>query len=191
MAADEIARDAAEAERFEACFRRHYADLLAFALRRVEDRQAAEDAVAEIFAVAWRRRELIPEEARPWLFAIGLRVIANQRRSARRRRSLHERLASEAATGPSPEEPAEVLDRRSSFARAFRQLGEEDREVLRLIAWDGLDPRQAARVLGCSYGAFRVRLYRARRRLEKHLEAAGHSAGTEPSQTRPTAEETE
>jgi DNA-directed RNA polymerase specialized sigma24 family protein len=46
---------------FERCFRDHYADLLAFALRRVAERQTAEDVVAETLAVVWRRRELIPD----------------------------------------------------------------------------------------------------------------------------------
>lgn len=42
---------------------------------------------------------------------------------------------------------------------------------MRLVAWDGLEVREAARVLGCSQGAFRVRLHRARRRLAKRLDA--------------------
>jgi RNA polymerase sigma-70 factor (ECF subfamily) len=44
--------------------------------------------------------------------------------------------------------------------------------VLRLVAWDGLDVRDSAQVLGCSPGAFRVRLHRARRKLAKQLDAA-------------------
>jgi RNA polymerase sigma-70 factor (ECF subfamily) len=44
-------------------------------------------------------------------------------------------------------------------------LGERDREALMLVAWDGLDHRDAATVMGCSTSAFTVRLHRARRRL--------------------------
>ena len=44
--------------------------------------------------------------------------------------------------------------------------------MLRLVAWDGLDVREAAQVLGCSQGAFRVRLHRARRKLARRLDAA-------------------
>jgi RNA polymerase sigma-70 factor, ECF subfamily len=168
---------------FERCFRDHYADLLAFALRRVAERQAAEDVAAETFAVVWRRRELIPEPPLPWLYAIALHVIANQRRSGRRRRNLELRLAGEVAAGPLPFDPIEALDRRAAFASAFRRLNDDEQEVLRLIAWDGLDPRDAAGVLGCSYGALRVRLHRARRRLAKHLAATGHF----PDEPRPSA----
>jgi RNA polymerase sigma-70 factor (ECF subfamily) len=162
--------------RFEACFRDHYADILAFAIRRERDRQAAEDAASETFAVAWRRRSLIPERPVPWLYAIAVRVLANQRRSGHRRRRLEERLAQEEPIPADASDPTNALARRSAFAAVFARLGEDDREVLRLVAWEGLEPREAAAVLGCSYGAFRVRLHRARRRLEKQLAAAGHSA---------------
>jgi RNA polymerase sigma factor (sigma-70 family) len=160
-------------ERFERSFREHYADVLAFALRRVDGRHAAEDAAAETFAVAWRRRDLVPDEPLAWLYAIALRVIANQRRAGGRRRRLSERLTFEFdRTGGV--DHAEASARRDAFAAAFGQLSDGDREVLRLVAWDGLEPEEAARVLGCSHGAFRVRLHRARRRLEKQLAAAGH-----------------
>ncbi len=53
---------------------------------------------------------------------------------------------------------------------AFAALRERDREVLRLVAWDGLDAAEAAEVLGVTRLAFTVRLHRARRRLERALE---------------------
>lgn len=110
----------------------------------------------------------------PWLYAIALRVIANQYRSTRRRRKLDARLAHEAGANAPGSDPADSLERRDAFSTAFGLLSEAEREVLRLIAWDGLDMGEAARVFGCSAGAFRVRLHRARRKLAKQLEAAGH-----------------
>lgn len=175
--------------RFESCFRDHYAAVLAFAIRRLPDRATAEDAAAETFAVAWRRRELIPDEPLPWLYGIALRVAANQRRSGERRRRLGERLEHEASSRAATPEPADALHRRDAFARAFERLNEPEREVLRLVAWDGLDTREAARVLGCSAAAFRVRLHRARRRLAKHLEASGHSPNERPARAPDPAEE--
>jgi RNA polymerase sigma factor (sigma-70 family) len=168
-AGPEIYRD-----RFERCFRDHYAQLLAFSMRRVSGREVAEDVVADTFAVAWRRRDRVPDPALPWLYAIAANVIANQYRSIRRRHNLEGRLAHESGA-VAPADPAESLDRRDAFSAAFALLAEPEREVLRLIAWDGLDARDAARVFGCSPGAFRVRLHRARRKLAKQLEAAGHS----------------
>jgi RNA polymerase sigma-70 factor (ECF subfamily) len=160
---------------FEAIFRTYHREVLAFGIRRLPSRSLAEDVAAETFAVAWRRRRLIPEDPRLWLFAIALRVIANQRRSLRRREALGQRLAGEAHVLASAGDPAEALDLRRSFGEAFRKLDEDDREILRLHAWEGLAPAEAALVLGCSPAAYRVRLHRARRRLEKQLAATGHS----------------
>jgi RNA polymerase sigma factor (sigma-70 family) len=175
--------------RFEGCFRDNYAAVLAFASRRLPDRATAEDAAAETFAVAWRRRDLIPEEPLPWLYGIALRVVANQRRSGRRRRRLGDRLEHEAGLREAAPEPVDALHRRDAFSRAFQRLSEDEREVLRLVAWDGLDTREAASVLGCSAVAFRVRLHRARRRLAKQLEAAGHSPYERPTGASKPAEE--
>lgn len=164
-------------ERFEGCFRDHYAQVLAFAIRRVSGREAAEDVAAEVFAVAWRRRDCMPEEALPWLYAIAGNVVANQWRASSRRRDLDVRLAHEAGAAGPGADPVDVVDRRDAFSVAFSRLDDSEREVLRLVAWDGLTTRDAAAVFGCSSGAFRVRLHRARRKLAKQLEAAGHIQG--------------
>jgi RNA polymerase sigma-70 factor (ECF subfamily) len=158
--------------RFERCFREHHARLLAFAMRRVGGREAAEDVVADTFAVAWRRRDRIPDDPLPWLYAIATNVIADQYRSIRRRHDLGLRLVHESRAEAPGSDPAESLARRDAFAAAFAGLGEQEQEVLRLIAWDGLEVREAARLLGCSQGAFRVRLHRARRKLSRRLDAA-------------------
>jgi RNA polymerase sigma factor (sigma-70 family) len=175
--------------RFESCFREHFAELLAFALRRVGGRELAEDVVSDTFAVAWRRRDCIPDPALPWLYAIAANVIANEYRSTRRRHDLGRRLAHEAAAEVAAPDPAEALARRDTFSVAFARLGESEREVLRLAAWDGLGVREAAQVLGCSPGAYRVRLHRARRQLAKELEAAGRPARECRSTTPDPAEE--
>ncbi|GAB3962715.1 hypothetical protein GCM10029978_018760 [Actinoallomurus acanthiterrae] len=56
---------------------------------------------------------------------------------------------------------------------AFRRLGDDDRELLSLVGWEGLTPSEAATVLGRSRGAVRVQLHRARKRLAKELDSAG------------------
>jgi len=77
MAPRDFIGDEAAWSRLESLWAAHYTDLLAFAFRRVGDRLAAEDVVAETFLVAWRRVEAIPtDEARTWLFAVANKVIA-------------------------------------------------------------------------------------------------------------------
>jgi RNA polymerase sigma-70 factor (ECF subfamily) len=160
-------------DRFESCFREHHARLLAFAMRRVSSREAAEDVVADTFAVVWRRRDCIRDDAAlPWLYAIAANVIASQYRLTRRDLDLDLRLAHEASARKPDSDPIELLALRETFSNAFANLTEHEREVLRLVAWDGLEVGEAAQVLGCSQGAFRVRLHRARRKLVKRLDAA-------------------
>jgi RNA polymerase sigma-70 factor (ECF subfamily) len=67
--------------------------------------------------------------------------------------------------------------------RALAALSERDREVLLLIAWDGLAHDEAAAVCGCSRPALRVRLHRARRRFASELARA--RAGDAPEVTHP------
>ncbi len=153
--------------RFEGLFLTHYEAVLAYARRRTASEQA-QDVVAETFTVAWRRLADVPENARPWLYAVARRVLANQRRGEQRRSALAERVASE----PSPAAaPPPALARGSQLARVLEQLPEQEREALLLIAWDGMTPKQAAASLGCSRVALRVRLHRARARLTQELEA--------------------
>lgn len=174
--------------RFEEAFDAHHADVLAFAVRRVPGRAAAEDVVAETFAVVWRRRDVIPEPPLAWLYEIARKVIANQRRSDLRRTRLRERLSSEPETTAGGRDPARVVAGREAVIAAFSALSESDKEVLRLLVWEGLDTKTAARVLDCTPAALRVRLYRARRELTHQLEsqAAEGITGTTPR----TAEET-
>jgi RNA polymerase sigma-70 factor (ECF subfamily) len=152
---------------FEACFRNYYARVLAYALRRVRDQAAAEDAAAETFLVAWRRLDDIPADPLPWLLGIARHVVYNHLRAARRR----DRLA--AQIGAQPERPREAAAEESPAVgrvrRALDRLSERDREVLILTTWDGLDQQRAAAVLGCSRGTFAVRLHRARTRLAREL----------------------
>jgi DNA-directed RNA polymerase specialized sigma24 family protein len=54
---------------------------------------------------------------------------------------------------------------------ALSCLSELDQEALLLSAWDGLNSKEAAQVLGCTPVAFRLRLHRARRRFERVLAA--------------------
>lgn len=146
---------------FEESFRALAGHVHAYALRRT-DPEMAQEVTAETFLIAWRRRDKLPAEPLPWLYGIARRVLANQRRSASRRAALSARLDAQPASEPPSHERHGVIE-------ALARLGERDREVLLLIAWEGLSTQEAATALGCSNTAFAVRLHRARRRLARAL----------------------
>jgi RNA polymerase sigma-70 factor (ECF subfamily) len=153
-------------ERFERLYRENFRAVLRFAATRI-DPERAKDVAAETFLVAWRRLDDVPTEPRAWLLGVARKVIAGQFRSQTRREALALRF--EAERGEAGDLAATVADRDEVIA-AFAALRERDREVLRLVAWDGLDAAAAAEVLGVTRLSFAVRLHRARRRLELALE---------------------
>ncbi|WAX56940.1 sigma-70 family RNA polymerase sigma factor [Jatrophihabitans cynanchi] len=158
----------ADRERFEELFRRHYAPVVRYAVRRVGV-DAAQEVVADTFLTAWRRLDSVPEHALPWLYATARRLIANEVRRQARGARLGQKIAG-GADGAVPDHAEEIADRLRVGA-ALQQLTERDREVLRLAEWERLDSADSARVLGCSVAAFKVRLHRARRRLAAALDS--------------------
>ena len=160
-----MSKQSATAERrarFEAVFDESYEPLLAYARRRVG--ADADDVVAETYAVAWRRLEDVPSDPLPWLYGVARKVISDQRRAARRREALAEQVRAHAER-----EPDTRSQLRPPLFAALARLSSADREAILLAAWEELSAEQAARAMGCSTIAFRVRLHRARRRLRQHL----------------------
>jgi RNA polymerase sigma-70 factor (ECF subfamily) len=175
------------AELREARFERIYAEcapaVLAYALRRSSPDDAA-DVVAETFVIAWRRlSELADADVLPWLYGVARRVLSTQRRSSNRQAAVAVRLALERVEPTTPDDDASTR-----VVGALAKLTESDREVLMLTAWEGLSGRQAASVLSCSPTAYRIRLHRARRRLELRLSELDRSE-RKASVIRPEPEE--
>lgn len=156
--------------RFRAFFEEYYDAVLAYALRRT-GQESAEDLASETFLVAWRRFDSLPSDPLPWLFGVARNLIGNHRRGTGRRDAFLARLRDEPE--PAPGDPSDEVTSRAEILMAFRRLSSRDRETLGLVAWEGLPADRAAKVLGCSVGAFWVRLHRARRRLAAELEALG------------------
>jgi RNA polymerase sigma factor (sigma-70 family) len=130
-------RESERSQRFDRLFADYGADIVAYCGWRAGSPHDAQDAVADVFLTAWRRLDELPEgdAARVWLYATARRVIANHRRSKRRRAALQERLALEAAPPPQDAIP---FDRAAELVHeALYRLGPRDREVLLLAEWEG------------------------------------------------------
>lgn len=150
---------------FEALYAASHDDLVRFAVRRVGI-DAAADVVSEVYLIAWRRRgDYDPDEARLWLFGVASRVVANHRRANERRSRLGRRMASHALPPAAPDEVGDGVATRADVLAVLALLPHREQEALRLTEWEGLDPREAAAVAGCSAATFRVRLHRARVRF--------------------------
>ncbi len=152
----------------------HSDSVFSFALRRI-GAEEARDVTADTFRIAWEHVDVLPEQPLPYLYGIARRVVANHRRTLRRRGSLWGRLCREfAAGGPEvrateTDEAAHALVGDDAIAQAAERLSARDRELLQLTYWDDLSADEVAQVLGCSAGAVRVGLHRARQRLAREL----------------------
>jgi RNA polymerase sigma factor (sigma-70 family) len=145
--------------------------VLAYLARRLDPPGDAADVLAEVLAVAWRRIADLPAEegeAAAWLFGIAKGTLANHRRGQARRLALADRLRDHLAHRQG--EAAPVTDQSIAVRDALDRLTPDDRELLTLVAWDGLRADQAAAILNISAAAARQRLVRARRRLRAELD---------------------
>ena len=178
------------AEQFRACFQTHWAAVHNY-LRWRGAGSDCDDLASEVFATAWRRWPDVPEDQLPWLLRTARNHLANHRRTQQRVAG----IAHDPATGleASPVRIAEVAEEVRELLAAVSRLPELEREVLLLVAWDGLSAKQASQVLGCLAGTARARLYRARRRLvaDRCLNATNPRASRRAGNERvlPTVEE--
>lgn len=154
-------------KRFEAIAEEVFEPLQRY-LRRRTGRDSAEDALSEVMLTVWRRLDDAPtDRALPWCYGIARNTLANQRRGQRRHLRLIERLEAEPTRDTEPD-PAD-LGTEPELAEALATLSEDDREVLRLWAWEQLEPREIASVLDITVNAATLRLSRARSRLADEL----------------------
>jgi RNA polymerase sigma-70 factor (ECF subfamily) len=157
--------------RFRVVFDIAYGPLCRYARHRGLDGPDADDLVAQVLEIAWRRLDEVPaDDPLPWLYAVAHNLWRNQARKDRRRLDL---LARFSASLPS-EAVSDSTDA-GALRAALASLSDGDQEVLRLVAWDGVTPGELAAVLGCSPVAARTRLHRARARLARRL---GTDSGT-------------
>ena len=158
--------------RFVAIYESHYRDVYGYCRRRTAvDR--VDDAVAEVFLVAWRRIDEVPEndEALPWLYAVAYRVLGHQWRSASRQRRLKTKLEGLGADVAAVPEEYVVLGQESSqVLAALSRLKRSDQELLRLTVWEELQHKEIALVLGVSVDAVKKRASRAVKTLAREFE---------------------
>jgi RNA polymerase sigma-70 factor, ECF subfamily len=168
--------DIAPPVRFESLYRAYFVPVSGYVVRRVANPEDAADILAATFLTLWRRLDEAPpdDQIRPWLYGVARRVLANHHRGVRRQTALAERLAGELKAlypqGVVPDGEDEVHD---ELAVAFELLSPQDRELLSLVAWEGLSHDEIAGALGLSRALVRVRLHRARRRLTALLSLPG------------------
>lgn len=189
-----LARVAAgDVEAFSSLVERHQDRLLAVCQRLLGDREAARDAVQEVFLRAYRKAGSFRPRAKvsTWLYRIAVNHCLNRLRRRKLARFLPlddpadrdgEAAPAElpAAEGADPLAALEARRRWVRVLRAVDELPPGQRAVLVLARFEGLAYKEIAEVLGITLGAVESRLVRAMRRLDAAL--AEELAGAPPAQ---------
>ena len=153
------------ADDFAAVYTEHLPAISRYLARRVE-RDAVEDLAADVFALAWRKRESVTRgEELPWLYRIAANLVANHRRKLAASTSFI------ASLRPADSAPAadDIVIADQQLANAWKQLQPADREVIALATFEELSIGEIASALGISANAVSIRLHRARKRLASLL----------------------
>jgi RNA polymerase sigma factor (sigma-70 family) len=159
-------------EAFDTAYREHYWAVSRFVARRLDGQPSEiEEVVAEVFAVAWRRRRELPGSPLPWLYGVARNCLANTVRGRGRYRRLLARLGHHEVTrGPRTVQSPDAERPGSWVLEALDRLTEADQEVLKLTAWEELTVEELATALGCGRSAAAMRLHRARQRLRAQID---------------------
>ena len=161
--------------RFRTLYEEHYADIRSYCLRRLPV-EAANDAAAEIFIVAWRKLRKVPEgaAARLWLFGVAKNVVAHQHRSSSQLKRLRSKLEQTADRNPGTVPTEAVVVQRSrdrAVVEALNRMKADDRELIRLKMWEQLSHAEIGEVFGISAHAVEMRMQRAGKKLARLLSA--------------------
>ena len=166
------ARALADPDAFTLLYRANALDVYRYCYRRLQDREAAEDATSQTFTNAYAGlRRLGNKPFRPWLYAIAHNVVVDAHRARRPLLPLDATTALEAPT-PLPEELAIDHERRDVIRLVLQQLPKRDRDVVELRL-AGLSGQEIAETLQCSHQAVRAAHYRAVQRIRELLESEG------------------
>jgi RNA polymerase sigma-70 factor (ECF subfamily) len=165
---------AGDADAFAELYDRHARAIYNFLHRRTASWSDAEDLTSAVFLQAWRRRSevvLDRDSALPWLLRTADYTARNEwRAKLRYRRALAAAHLMPAEVDDHSDEVAGRIDddeRIRAARESLKRLPRQEREIIELCVWAGLDQAAAAVALDIPIGTVKSRLSRARKRLRE------------------------
>jgi RNA polymerase sigma-70 factor, ECF subfamily len=150
---------------FHSVYERYSRDVYRFALYLSGDSSLADDITQETFVRAW----VTPGEIRGGTVKAYLLMIARNLYRAERKRGARQTVLDEALPDPK-QGPEAVTSGRlelDAVLAALQTLPETDRAALLMHAQEGLSYAEIAAVLGLSLAAVKVKIHRARLKLNR------------------------
>jgi RNA polymerase sigma-70 factor, ECF subfamily len=162
---------AGDRDAFEQLYHRYARAVFGYALRRLGDRDTAEEAVQETFAAVWRSARTFRSDrgaGSAWLFAVARNAIVDRFRDRRNDLAdLPDRPSNEAG----PAERAESGWLAWRVHRALEELPDSERSVLELAYWSGLSQSEIAEFLQIPLGTVKTRTRSGLGRLANQLDS--------------------
>jgi RNA polymerase sigma-70 factor, ECF subfamily len=173
--------------RFEAVVGVVYEPLQRYLHRRTTSHDAS-DVLADTLLVVWRRLDDVPTEPLPWCYGVARRTLANHRRRDERQLRLVGQIAAQPGTTSTAADPQSSVEQNDpDLDAAIATLTDSEADIVRLWAWERLEPREIAAVLELTPNAVSVALSRAKRKLTEHLAAAARRDAPPGRQDQPPA----
>lgn len=160
---------AGDGEAFEALYGRYARTVFGFALRRLRDRDRAEEAVQETFTAVWRSARTFDSQrgsASGWLFAVARNAVVDR---FRERRDELPDVPDQPSGDAGPAERAEAGWLAWRVHRALEELPDTERTVIELAYWGDMSQSEVADFLGIPLGTVKTRTRAALRRLADEL----------------------
>jgi RNA polymerase sigma-70 factor (ECF subfamily) len=108
------------------------------------------------------------EKLSSWILTIARRLCADRARNHKRRQELQLHIVA-AEPRPGADEQLDQARRRATLQKAVAALPEDQRAVVALRAWDGLEYEEIAAIERVPIGTVRSRLARAKQALKRAL----------------------
>jgi len=155
----------------QALFAQHRLRVYRFALRLIDDKDAAEDLVSEVFLEVWRHAGRFEGRCRvsTWLLAI----TRNRALSMLRRRQMERLDCDEAAVIPDhaddPETAIQKQQQSAILAHCLTKLSAAHREVIDLVYYHGRSIDEVAAIIRVPPSTVKTHMFYARNRIAQLL----------------------
>ncbi len=171
---------------FELLVRRYQKPLINYIHRSINDYHCAEDLSQETFLRVFKSADRYKPTAsfKTWLYTIATNLCRNEIRNRSRRKTYYlEDFVEEGEdvyhteimhdTRYMPDVLLEKKELRQMIRKALAQLPENQRVALTLVTYQDLRYEEVSEILGCSVGAVKALIHRARQKMRKMLIKAG------------------
>jgi RNA polymerase sigma-70 factor (ECF subfamily) len=159
----------------KALFAQHRLRVYRFALRLVDDKDAAEDLVSEVFLEVWRHAGRFEGRCRvsTWLLAITRNLALSTLRRRQMERLDHDEAAAIADHADDPERAFQRQQQSAILAHCLTKLSAAHREVIDLVYYHGQSIGEVAAIIRVSPSTVKTRMFYARNRIAKLLRGFG------------------